>query len=225
MDTHSEETNITEVLEQEISFSNGLYDAIWAIKEDAGVYIALLIFSFLLKYQSIVNFNSQDDMTVILTTLINAVGSFIQAAFILNFFYFRFKGERLKIAKVLWDIPTFVFYSIVSSMLILLGFVLFFIPGLYCFYYYSNVSVTAILFDEEEKSNFKLTKKKVSQLGGTYALFLLAAIVISLVTMAIVSIAPGAGIHVSIVLVFAFVLSFVQDILAGMLVSLFKKVS
>lgn len=221
MDMHHEE--VTNEDGKKYSFIDSMYEAISAMKGNLPHYLPLFFLSFAIKAYGLAYFNVQDDTTVITVAAVNVVGTIIQSVFILNFFYFAYEKLQYRVSKVLWDIPTYMFYGFLTSLLMLLGLVFFIIPFFYVAYFYSFVAMTAILFDKEGESNFAITKKKVSALGGSYFFYLVMVLVISGISQVVTNYAPGTGIAIEVIYVICLLLTLIQDVLTGVLVSLFRK--
>ncbi|MEH0861197.1 MULTISPECIES: hypothetical protein [Halobacteriovorax] len=219
-------SEIETVTSSQYGIIEAMYDAISIMKERLGPYSILFVFSFLLKAYAIYNANLGDmatDMKIIEAAIVNVLGAVFQSVLILNFFFFALNGLDFKIKKVLWDIPTYVFFGFLMSLLTVLGFALFVIPGLYVMYFYMALPMVAILFDQEGESNFKITKTKVSSLGGTYAIYFVLTMIISGVGTIVTNYAPGTGIPMGILYISCLILTLVQDVMAGLVVALFNK--
>lgn len=205
---------------------DAMYEAVSAITERPLIYLCIYLFSFLIAGYSIYNSNLGDmasDAKVIEVAIVNVIGTILQSVLILNFFYFAFKKIEFKTSKVLWDIPTYVFFGFLFGTLTILGSFLFVIPGMYVFYMYMTLPIVSILFDEEEKSNFKITKEKVSNLGGTYAIYFVLSLIVSGVASVVSTYAPGTGLPMPLIYGACMILVFVQSILSGIIVSLLNK--
>lgn len=220
--------------ENEIEVSNSsdngiidaMYEAVSAITERPALYSIIYLFTFFLAAYAIYNSNLGDmatDSKIIEVAIVNVVGTIFQSVLILNFFFFAYKNLEFKISKVLWDIPTYMFFGFLFGLMTLLGTALLVIPGLYVFYFYMTLPMVAILFDEEEKSNFKITKEKVSKLGGTYAIFLVLSLIVGGIASVVSTYAPGTGLPMPIIYGACLILTFVQTVMTGICVSLFNK--
>ncbi|MFG1499201.1 hypothetical protein ABMA70_03255 [Halobacteriovorax sp. XZX-3] len=221
MDMHHEE--VTNEDSKDLSFIDSMYEAVSAMKGNLPHYLPLFFLSFALKAYGLAYFNAQDDMTVITVAAVNVFGTIIQSVFILNFFFFAFEKLPYRVSKVLWDIPTYMFYGFLTSLLMILGVAFFVIPFFYVAYFYSFVAMTSILFDKEGESNFAITKKKVSTLGGTYLGFLVISFIIAGIAQVVTNYAPGTGIAIELIYIICLLLTLIQDVLTGVLVSLFRK--
>ncbi|MFG1591574.1 hypothetical protein [Halobacteriovorax sp. CON-3] len=221
MDMHHEEETIE--VSKDFSFIDSMYESVSAMKGNLAHYLPLFFLSFAIKAYGLAYFNAQDDMTVITVAAVNVFGTIIQSVFILNFFFFAFEKLQYRVSKVLWDIPTYMFYGFLTSLLMILGVAFFIIPFFYVAYFYSFVAMTAILFDKEGESNFAITKKKVSTLGGTYFFYLVMVFIISGISQVVTNYAPGAGITIELIYVICLLLTLIQDVLTGVIVSLFRK--
>ncbi len=202
---------------------NALYDTLNAIKSNYKLYLPLLFISFCIKIYILANANATEDAQVIISSIVMAVASIIHTVLLLNFFFFNFEKLKFNIAKVFWDIPTYVFFSVIMGLGSLIGVALLVIPGIFFLYFFYFLPMVAILFDKEGESNFAITKRKVSSLGVTYFGVLLLTLVIGFFSFVLTSYAPGAGVPLAITYTMALLVSFLEDALAGMVIALFKR--
>ncbi len=166
------------------SFSDFFYQSVEIFKNNFKSISPVLLILVLIDIYGMLTISDQSDAHNIISTLTSALFEVVLTVYLINLYLSKLTVIPFSLNKCFWDIPTYLFYELAFGVCFLVGVVIFVIPGIFVYFFFSMVPTVAIAFDHYESENegiFSLTKRSVTSNKSTYLLILILGLVLSAV--------------------------------------------